>query len=67
MHKKSLLETNPYLKDPKQKWERIFTAVTTSSAVESIHIDSRDVLKEYEKRVGTISPSEAKRLSQLGR
>lgn len=67
MYKKSLLETNPYLKDPKEMWEHIITSVTSSSAVEGIHIASTHVLEEYEKRVGTASPSEAKRLSRLGR
>ena len=67
MKKKSLIETNPYLKDPRERWERFITATTSSSAVEDIHIDSKDILDEYEKRVGAISPSEAKRLSRLGR
>ncbi|MEK6531593.1 MAG: hypothetical protein AABZ23_03760 [Deltaproteobacteria bacterium] len=67
MGNKSLLETNPYLKDPKERWERIITSVTSSTSVEGVHIASTHVLEEYEKRVGAISPSEAKRLSRLGR
>ncbi len=38
MHKKSLIKTNPYLKDPKRRRELIHKAVTSSTAIETGHI-----------------------------
>jgi len=37
--RKSLIETNPYLKDPKKRAELIRMSVLTSSAVEGIYIN----------------------------
>jgi hypothetical protein len=34
MRKKPLVETNPYLKDPVQRQSLLWTAVSTSSAIE---------------------------------
>ena len=38
MRKKSLKETNPYLKDPKQYEEALIKNVISSSAVEGIRV-----------------------------
>lgn len=39
MHKKRpLIETNPYLKDPKQRDRLITRSVLTSSAVEGVYV-----------------------------
>ena len=38
MVEKSLIETNPYLRDPEQRRELIYTAVATSTAIETGYI-----------------------------
>ena len=38
MSEKPLIETNPYLKDPEQRRALIYTAVTSSTAIETGHI-----------------------------
>ena len=40
MKKKSLLETNPYLKDPAEREARIVLNVATSSAIEGIPLSA---------------------------
>lgn len=49
MPKKSLKETNPYLKDPKKYEASLITNVITSSAVESIRIAPEKLLKKHPK------------------
>lgn len=49
MKKKSLKETNPYLKDPKHYEAALIKNVMTSSAVESIHINPEKLLKQNTK------------------
>lgn len=49
MKKKSLKETNPYLKAPKQYEAALIKNVMTSSAVESIHITPEKLLKKSAK------------------
>jgi len=46
MRKKSLKETNPYLKDPKKYEASLIINVITSSAVEGIRITSAKLLKK---------------------
>jgi len=38
MNKKTLSQTNPYLRDPKQRAEMTRTHVISSSAIEGVHI-----------------------------
>ncbi len=38
MKRKSLLETNPLFKDPEKAERFIYTSVTSSSAIEGVHI-----------------------------
>ena len=40
MKKKSLIKTNPYLKDPAEREDRIVLNVATSSAVEGIPLSA---------------------------
>ncbi|MCK9275774.1 MAG: hypothetical protein M0P57_11870 [Syntrophales bacterium] len=40
MKKKSLLETNPYLKDPAEREARIILSVATSSAIEGVPLSA---------------------------
>ena len=60
MHGKSLLDTNPYLKDPEVSKRLIFTSVTSSSAIEGVHIKPNDtswaVLTET-KKPSTLRPA----------
>ena len=46
MKKKSLKETNPYLKDPKKYETALIKNVITSSAVEGIHITPAKLIKK---------------------
>lgn len=48
MRKKSLKETNPYLKDPKKYEEALIKNVITSSAVEGIRV-TPELLKKKPK------------------
>ena len=45
MYKKSLLETNPYLKDPKVRKQIIETVTVSSSAIEGVHAPARQAVK----------------------
>ena len=38
MQKKSLIKTNPYLKNAAQRKAMLYTSVVTSSAIEGIHV-----------------------------
>jgi len=49
MPKKTLKETNPYLKNPKKYEAALITNVVTSSAVESIHIAASKLMKKSTK------------------
>lgn len=54
MHKKSLLQTNPYLKNPELGKELLYQSVSSSTAVEG-------VLTEYPK----LSKSAKKKLKEI--
>jgi Fic family protein len=41
--KKSLLETNPYLKDPEMRKKLIRRSIISSSAIEGIYITEEDL------------------------
>lgn len=51
MPKNPLSKTNPYLRDAKQRKILLFTAVSTSSAIEGVHMASTKPL--YPKKQGT--------------
>lgn len=42
MKRRTLKDTNPYLRDPKTAERYIFTSVSSSTAVEGIHIKRED-------------------------
>lgn len=48
--KKSLLETNPYLKDPEMRKKLFRRSVISSSAIEGIHITEEDLQRFQEER-----------------
>jgi len=47
--RKSLIETNPYLKDPKKRAELIKMSVLTSSAVEGIYVNIKPLTMIHEQ------------------
>ena len=48
--KKSLLETNPYLKDPVLRRKMLDRSIISSSAIEGIHITEEDLQRFREER-----------------
>lgn len=38
MLKESLINTNPYLKDPEKRELLLFTAISSSTAIEGVHV-----------------------------
>jgi hypothetical protein len=42
---KSLIETNPYLKDPKKRQEIIKTVTVSSSSIEGVHTAAEQAIK----------------------
>lgn len=53
MKDKSLLNTNPHLKDPKKRQQIIETVVVSSSSIEGIHIADEKVLRKIIKTSNT--------------
>ncbi len=51
MKKKSLIEANPYLKDPQARKQSVVTSVASSSAVEGIKIDKKTIEKYLKSSV----------------
>ena len=66
MKKKSLIETNPYLKDPVKRRTAFIKTVISSSAIEGIHVtasdleaalpEDADALRSYRPAVSAKSP-----------
>lgn len=54
MKKKSLLETNPYLKDPELRAALIERFVATSTAIEGVHIKVPKLSKKLIKKMREI-------------
>lgn len=51
---KSLIETNPYLKDPAKRKDLFITTVSSSTAIEGVHAAVDQAIKEPKKSVGPI-------------
>lgn len=49
MKNKSLLETNPYLKDPAKRRLLLYTSVQSSTAIEGVHTAVAKALKTIDK------------------
>ena len=45
MNKKSLLETNPYLKDPAMRMKIVETVTISSSSIEGVHVAAKKAIK----------------------
>jgi hypothetical protein len=55
MSKKSLIETNPYLKDPELRAFLIEQFVVSSTAIEGVHFKSPKLTKEIRKKMREIA------------
>jgi len=55
MPKKSLKETNPYLKDPELRAFLIERCVASSTAIEGVHIKYPKLTKEIRKKMREIA------------
>ncbi|HXX81617.1 MAG TPA: hypothetical protein VEI46_08705 [Thermodesulfovibrionales bacterium] len=45
MSKKSLLETNPFLKDPAMRMQIVETVTVSSSSIEGVHMAAEQAIK----------------------
>ncbi len=62
MAKKTLLETNPFLKDPAKRRDVIKTVVISSSAIEGVHAAAEIALSgKTRKSANAPSPSSSSR------
>ncbi len=53
MVKKPLIETNPYLINPTQRQELFYTSVTSSTAIEGVHVGTSDLVNPPSKPMET--------------
>jgi hypothetical protein len=58
MKKKSLLETNPYLKDPELRKFLIQQCVASSSAIEGVHVTYPKFTKKLKKKMREIADAQ---------
>lgn len=56
MHKKSLIETNPYLKDPCKRDEMFCASTSSSIAIEGVHITAEELIKAEKKTLPKFPP-----------
>lgn len=56
---KSLIETNPYLKDPAKRKNLFITTVSSSTAIEGVHAAVDQAIKEATKPVKPIVVSKS--------
>jgi hypothetical protein len=59
MLKKSLIETNPYLKDPEKRQEIIETVTVSSSSIEGVHAAAEQAMKNVAKTKTAFSAAHA--------
>lgn len=57
MRDKSLLYTNPYLKDPKKRQEIINTVVVSSSSIEGVHAAAEQAIFKIVKISKSLRPA----------
>lgn len=58
MKKKSLLETNPYLKGPELRAALIEISVASSTAIEGVHVKYPKFTKELKKKMRNITAAQ---------
>lgn len=56
---KSLIETNPYLKDPVKRKDLFITTVSSSTAIEGVHAAVKQAIEESRKQIKSIIVSES--------
>jgi hypothetical protein len=59
MSKKSLLETNSFLKDPKMRMNIVETVTVSSSSIEGVHAAAEQAMKNVTKKKMAISVTHA--------
>ena len=59
MSKKSLLETNPYLKDPETRKQIVETVTVSSSAIEGVQAAAEQAMKNISKHKTAFSAADA--------
>ena len=59
MVKKSLIKTNPYLKDPEKRKAMFYTTVSSSTAIEGVHAAVEKAIKAAEESGKIANPSES--------
>ena len=67
MRSKSLLKTNPYLKDPKKRQQIIETVTVSSSSIEGVHAAAEQAIKNVAKNKTAFSAAHACVLSKKER
>ena len=59
MSKKSLLETNPFLKDPEMRMKIIETVTVSSSSIEGVRAAAEQAMKNITKTKSAVSAAHA--------
>jgi hypothetical protein len=59
MSKKSLIETNIFLKDPKKRQEIIEAVTVSSSSIEGVHAAAEQAIKNVAKTITAFSVAHA--------
>lgn len=54
MSKKSLLETNPFLKDPEMRMKIVETVTVSSSSIEGVHAAAEQAIKNVTKTISAV-------------
>jgi hypothetical protein len=67
MSKKSLLKTNPFLKDPALRMKIVETVTVSSSSVEGVHAAAKQAIKNVAKMKTAFSAAHACVLSKKER
>ncbi len=58
MRKRSLLETNPFLKDPETRKQIVETVTVSSSAIEGVHAAAKQAMKNVAKHKTAFSAAQ---------
>jgi|GEM_PF-1346972 len=67
MSKKSLLETNPFLKDPALRIQIVETVTVSSSSIEGVHIAAKQAIKNVAETKTVFSAAREYASSEKGR
>jgi len=67
MSKKSLLETNPFLKDPALRIQIVETVTVSSSSIEGVHIAAKQAIKNVAETKTVFNAARESASSEKGR